>query len=110
MVVSWRTPPWRRLVFSYAMKDLLRNPRRTLSALAGVGLAVGLVAATAFFVDASAARIAGRALSPAALDMQAELSAPLASPPQSTVPLKAGSSPSTALRTTVTLIGVNGSA
>ena len=64
------------------MKDLLRNPRRTLSAVAGVGLAVGLVAATAFFVDASAARMTERALAPVAIDMQAEISMPLASPLQ----------------------------
>src|ERR1700682_3073732 len=102
MVVSWRPPPWRRLVFSYAMKDLLRNPRRTLSALAGVGLAVGLVAATAFFVDASAARMTERALAPVAIDMQAELSAPLASPLQLTETLEGGPSLSAGQSTTVT--------
>jgi putative ABC transport system permease protein len=92
------------------MKDLLRNPRRTLSALAGVGLAVGLVAATAFFVDASAARMTERALAPVAIDMQAELSAPLASPLQLTETLESGPSLSAGQSTTVTLIGVNGSA
>ena len=49
-----------------------------------MALAVSLVAATAFFVDASAARMTERALAAVAIDMQAGLSAPLASPLQLT--------------------------
>jgi putative ABC transport system permease protein len=71
-------------VLSYAVKDLIRNPRRTLAALAGVGLAVALVASTAFFVDASAAKMTQRALAPVAIDMQALVTRPMASPLQLT--------------------------
>ncbi len=69
-------------MLSYAARDLLRNPGRTAAALAGVALAVALVAATAFFVDASAARMTQRAIAPVAIDMQAVLTSPLASPLQ----------------------------
>lgn len=96
-------------MFSYALKDLLRNPRRTLAAFAGVGLAVGLVAATAFFVDASAARMTERALAPVAIDMQAEISTPLASPLQLTEAVVGGPALSAGQSTTVNLIAVNGS-
>lgn len=96
-------------MFSYALKDLLRNPRRTLAAFAGVGLAVGLVAATAFFVDASAARMTERALAPVAIDMQAEISTPLASPLQLTETVDGGPALSAGQSTTLTLTAVNGS-
>ena len=66
-------------MLSYAVKDLLRNPGRTLAAFAGVALAVALVAATAFFVDASAARMTQRSIAPVTIDMQAVLTTPLAS-------------------------------
>jgi putative ABC transport system permease protein len=68
-------------VLSYAARDLLRNPGRTLAAFAGVALAVALVAATAFFVDASAARMTQRSIAPVAIDMQAVLTTPLATGP-----------------------------
>jgi putative ABC transport system permease protein len=97
-------------MFSYALKDLLRNPRRTISAFAGVGLAVGLVAATAFFVDASAARMTERALAPVAIDMQAEISTPLASPLQLTETVAGGLALTAGQSATVTLMAFNGSA
>jgi putative ABC transport system permease protein len=110
MVALLGTPPSRWLVLSYAIKDLLRNPRRTLSAFAGVALAVALVSATAFFVDASAARMTERALAPVAIDMQAEVSAPLTSPLHLTETVDGGPSLSAGQSTTITLIAVNGSA
>jgi putative ABC transport system permease protein len=67
-------------VLSYTLRDLWRNPRRTLASLAGVVLAVGLFSGIAFFVDSSAATMTAHAIAPVALDMQVDLSAPLASP------------------------------
>ena len=67
-------------MLSYTLRDLWRNPRRTLASLAGVVLAVGLFSGIAFFVDSSAATMTAHALAPVALDMQVDLSAPLASP------------------------------
>lgn len=64
----------------YSLRDLVRNPRRTLASAVGVALAVGLFSSTAFFVDGSAARMTERALAPVAIDMQAGLTRPLASP------------------------------
>ena len=63
----------------YSLRDLVRNPRRTLASVAGVALAVGLFSSTAFFVDASAARMTQRAIAPVAIDMQAGLTSPLGS-------------------------------
>ncbi|HEY4845014.1 MAG TPA: FtsX-like permease family protein [Candidatus Dormibacteraeota bacterium] len=83
-------------MLSYTLRDLWRNPRRTLASLAGVVLAVGLFSGIAFFVDSSAATMTAHALAPVALDMQVDLSAPLASPlnvtqtPATAGPLAAG--------------------
>jgi putative ABC transport system permease protein len=96
-------------VFSYAFKDLLRNPGRSFAAFAGVALAVALVAATAFFVDASAARMTQRAIAPVAIDMQAVLTNPLASPIQLTETLGGPQSLNPGQSTTITLTAVNGS-
>src|ERR1700736_5329415 len=63
----------------YSLRDLLRNPRRTLASVVGVALAVGLFSSTAFFVDGSAARMTERAIAPVAIDMQAGLTSPFAS-------------------------------
>jgi putative ABC transport system permease protein len=93
-------------VLSYTLRDLWRNPRRTLASLAGVVLAVGLFSGIAFFVDSSAATMTAHAIAPVALDMQVDLSAPLASPltvtesPAIAGPLAAGET--TAIRVTVT--------
>src|SRR6202165_5770971 len=64
-------------MLSYALRDLIRNPRRTLAALTGVALAVGLFASITLFVDGSAARMTQRAIAPVAIDMQAGLTSPL---------------------------------
>ena len=61
----------------YVWRELVRNPRRTLAALAGVTLGVALFSAVLFFVDGSRATMTQRALAPLALDMQRVLSAPL---------------------------------
>src|ERR1700682_1395833 len=66
-------------VLRYSLRDLLRNPRRTLASAVGVALAVALFSSTAFFVDGSAARMTERAIAPVAIDMQAGLTSPLAS-------------------------------
>ena len=93
-------------MLSYTLRDLWRNPRRTLASLAGVVLAVGLFSGIAFFVDSSAATMTAHAIAPVALDMQVDLSAPLASPltvkevPTTLGPLAAGET--TAVRLTVT--------
>jgi putative ABC transport system permease protein len=67
-------------VLSYTLRDLWRNPRRTLASLAGVVLAVGLFSGIAFFVDSSAATMTAHAIGPVALDMQVDLIAPLEAP------------------------------
>ncbi|GAC1574049.1 MAG: hypothetical protein NVS3B24_00740 [Candidatus Dormibacteria bacterium] len=66
-------------MFSYALKDLFRNRRRTAAAAAGVALAVGLVSGIAFFVDSSSSQMTARAIAPVAIDMQAAVKNPLAS-------------------------------
>ena len=57
-------------VIRYAWRDLLHNPRRTLAAMIGVALGVGLFSGVLFFVDGSAATMTSRAVAPLALDMQ----------------------------------------
>ena len=54
----------------YAWRDLVHNPRRTLAAMVGVALGVGLFSGVLFFVDGSAATMTSRALAPLVLDMQ----------------------------------------
>ena len=64
-------------MFSYARRDLLRNPRRTLASLVGVVLGVGLFSGVLFFIDGSGASMTKRAVAPVALDMQRVLTSPL---------------------------------
>ena len=64
-------------MFSYARRDLLRNPRRTLASLVGVVLGVGLFSGVLFFIDGSGASMTKRAIAPVALDMQRVLTSPL---------------------------------
>ena len=54
----------------YAWRDLLRNPRRTLAAMTGVMLGVGLFSGVLFFVDGSGATMTARAVAPLTLDIQ----------------------------------------
>ncbi len=64
-------------MLSYARRDLLRNPRRTLASLAGVTLGVGLASGILYFIDGAAASMTKRAIAPLALDMQRVLTSPL---------------------------------
>ena len=57
-------------MIGYAWRDLLRNPRRTLAAMTGVMLGVGLFSGVLFFVDGSGATMTGRAVAPLTLDIQ----------------------------------------
>lgn len=63
-------------MFSYARRDLLRNPRRTLASLLGVVLGVGLFSSVLFFIDGSGASMTKRAIAPVAIDMQRVLGSP----------------------------------
>ena len=67
-------------VLRYVWRDLVRNPRRTLSSLAGVVLGVGLFSGVLFFNDGSAASLTRRAIAPLVLDMQRVLTSPLGRP------------------------------
>ena len=64
-------------MFGYIWRDLVRNPRRTVAALIGIALGVGLFSGVQFFSDGSRATLTERALAPLALDLQALLRAPL---------------------------------
>ncbi len=64
----------------YALRDLLRNPRRTLATLLGIVLGVGLFSGVLFFVDGSGASMTARAIAPVTIDVQAVLSSPLGRP------------------------------
>ena len=64
-------------MFAYVWRDLVRNPRRTLAALVGITLGVGLFSGVLFFSDGSRAMLTKRAIAPLALDMQAVLTAPM---------------------------------
>jgi len=61
----------------YVLRDLLRNPRRTLASLVGVVVGVGLFSAVLFFIDGSGASMTRRAVAPLTLDIQRVLTAPL---------------------------------
>lgn len=65
------------MLASYVRRELLRNPRRTLAALTGVVLGVGLFSAVLFFIDGSGASMTKRAIAPLALDAQRVLTSPL---------------------------------
>jgi putative ABC transport system permease protein len=64
-------------LFGYALRDLLRNPRRTLASAAGVVVGVGLFSAVLFFIDGSGAAMTKRAVAPLTLDMQRVLTTPV---------------------------------
>ena len=52
------------MFFRYVWADLVRNPRRTLSTVAGVLLGVGLSCAILFFVDGLSASMTQNAVAP----------------------------------------------
>jgi putative ABC transport system permease protein len=65
------------MITRYVWRDLRRNPRRTLTALAGMTLGIGLFSAVLFFIDGSSATMTARAIAPIPIDMQRVLSDPL---------------------------------
>jgi putative ABC transport system permease protein len=65
------------MIGSYVWRDLRRNPRRTLTALAGMTLGIGLFSAVLFFIDGSSATMTARAVAPIPIDMQRVLADPL---------------------------------
>jgi len=48
------------MLASYVVADLVRNPRRTLTAVVGVALGVGLFCGVLFFVDGLSASMTAR--------------------------------------------------
>src|SRR3982074_655867 len=54
----------------YGPRGPPRHPRRSLAALAGVTLGVGLFSGLLFFIDGSGASMTKRAIAPLAIDMQ----------------------------------------
>jgi len=72
------TPPRTRslTLLTLAWRSIMRLPRRGAGAVAGTALAVGLLSAVLFFVDASAHAMTGRALSGVSVDMQAAVVGP----------------------------------
>ncbi len=62
--------------FSYALKLVLRNPRRTFTYLFGLALAVGLFAGILFFVDVMTRQMTTTALAPVRIDMIARVIKP----------------------------------
>ncbi|HUY74787.1 MAG TPA: FtsX-like permease family protein [Candidatus Dormibacteraeota bacterium] len=94
-------------MLSFTLRDLLRNPRRTLASVTGVALAVGLFSGIVFFVDSSAATMTQRAVAPVAIDMQAGVTSPLASPLALTEAVTGPASLAVGQTATVTLTLVN---
>ena len=52
------------MIGRYVWRDLRRNPRRSLTALAGMTLGIGLFSAVLFFIDGSSATMTARRLHP----------------------------------------------
>jgi putative ABC transport system permease protein len=93
-------------MLSYSLRELLRNPRRTLASVAGVALGVGLLASVSFFIDTSASAMTRRAIARVPVDMAAGLTSPLTS----TITLKQTITPATLAagqQATVTLTATN---
>jgi putative ABC transport system permease protein len=64
-------------LIGFVLRDLLRNPRRSLASLVGVVIGVGLFAAVLFYIDGAGASMTKRAVAPLTLDMQRVLTAPI---------------------------------
>ena len=93
---------------SYVWRELARNPRRTLAAMAGVALGVGLFSGVLFFIDGSGATMTSRAVAPLAIDMQRVLTSPLGSGLRLQERLDAAGSLEPGQPVTVTLRVING--
>jgi putative ABC transport system permease protein len=94
----------------YVWRELVRNPRRTMAALVGLTLGVGLFSGVLFFVDGSSATLTQRSLAPLALDMQRVLTSPLGSGLRLEEKLAAAGPLRAGQQATVTLRVVNTSA
>lgn len=94
-------------MLSYSLRDLLRNGRRTLASVVGVALGVGLFASITFFVDGSSATMTERAIAPLPVDMQVEMTSPLASNISLKETLAGAPSLAAGQRATVTLTATN---
>jgi putative ABC transport system permease protein len=92
---------------SYAWRELARNPRRTLAAMVGVALGVGLFSAVLFFIDGSGATMTSRAIAPVAIDMQRVLTSPLGSGLRLQERLGAAGKLEAGRQVTVTLLVIN---
>lgn len=64
------------MTLSYAWKLVTRNPRRTLTYLFGLALAVGLFAGILFFVDVTARQMTATAIAPIKIDVIAHGTTP----------------------------------
>jgi putative ABC transport system permease protein len=64
------------VILSYAWKLVTRNPRRTLTYLFGLALAVGLFAGILFFVDAITREMTATAIAPVKLDLVTHTTSP----------------------------------
>ena len=64
------------MTLAYSWKLVYRNPRRTLTYLFGLALAVGLFAGILFFVDATTRQMTTLALAPVKLDIVAHATTP----------------------------------
>ncbi len=93
----------------YAWRELVRNPRRTLSSMIGVALGVGLFSGVLFFIDGSSATMTDRALAPLALDMQRVLTSSLGGGLRLTERIAGAGSPHAGDTATVRLTVTNGS-
>jgi putative ABC transport system permease protein len=95
---------------SYVWRDLVRNPRRSLAALTGITLGVGLFSAVLFFIDGSSASMTQRAVAPLPIDMQRVLTAPLGGQLHLTETVEKSGTPTPGQRVTVHLELVNDTA
>jgi putative ABC transport system permease protein len=64
------------MTLQYAVRLVMRNPRRTFTYLFGLALAVGLFAGILFFVDATTRQMTTLALAPVKLDLVAHATQP----------------------------------
>src|SRR6202171_2362210 len=106
-MAAWLAIVPRAGMLKSSLRDLTRNPRRTLASVVGVALAVGLFSSTAFFVDGSASRMTERAIAPVAIDLQADLTAPLASSLTLAESISGGPALAAGQTATVTLVVTN---
>ena len=64
------------MTLAYAWRLVLRNPRRSVTVLFGLALAVGLFAGILFFVDVTARQMTETAIAPVKLDLVAHATTP----------------------------------